>query len=377
MHDVTVSVWNRFHSVPLIEGLHSGGFDVLALGSTRRTPVCSSTRTCWSSGLITQASYHLPSARDTLTGLAIDTYHRFAARHALESRCLWGWSNHHLAAFQKAKAAGIPVILESGSTHLAWSREALTAEYARHGIQLENSLAKKVSPRMLAEYEIADFICVPNTFVARTYETHGIPSSKLAVNPYGMDFDFWSERSHEKRAHRKFTVIFAGQFMLRKGVAYLMEAWRKMAFKDAELWIAGAILNDARSLLTNLPDSVKTLGGKSRSELREVFHSCDVFILPSLEEGMARAALEAMAAGLPVVVTEETGVGDVVRHGVNGWIIPSKNTEAIIEALREAADNPDGTTRKGASAREHASGYTWKAYGERAASFLQRVITPA
>ncbi|MCE9608899.1 MAG: glycosyltransferase family 4 protein [Chthoniobacter sp.] len=376
MHDVTVSVWNKYWSPHLAEGLTNAGFGVLALGTTRRKPPCSAHRTCWSSGLLTQASFRVPLARDVFTGLAIDLYQRFATRHALESRCLWGWSNHHLAAFQKAKSAGISVILESGSTHFTWARDALAAEYARHGTRWETPLMRKVAPRMLAEYEIADFICVPNTFVARTYEEHGIPRSKLAINAYGMDFDFWSGASGKMTPERRFTVIFAGQFMLRKGVAYLMEAWQRLGLRDAELWIAGAILDDARSYLSDLPENVKLLGCLSPIELRDIYRSCDVFILPSLEEGMARAALEAMAAGLPLIVTPETGVDDVVRHGEDGWVIPSKSTDAIIAALIEAAEDRTATERRGQSARERARPYTWKAYGERAAMFLRRIVTP-
>lgn len=377
LHDVTVSVWNRFWSFPMIEGLVAGGFDVLALASTRRKPVCSASHTSWVSGLITQAGFQVPKFRDQLTSVALGTYQRFAANHALKSRCFWGWSNHHFAAFQKARTAGIPVILETGSTHVSWARTVLEAEHSKHGFRMDGSLIDRLTPRIVAEYEIADRICVPNSFVARTFEHHGTPASKLAINPYGVDVDFW--RPVEPRTppqSRKFTVIFAGQFMLRKGASYLLEAWRRIGLRDAELWIAGPIFDEARHVLSSLPENVKLLGNKTHSELRKLYLDCDAYILPSLEEGMARATLEAMAAGLPVIVTEETGVGDIVRDGEDGWLITSKSVDSISNALQEAADNRSVTSKKGQSAHQRVQPYTWKAYGQRAASFLESIIVP-
>src|SRR6266478_2893898 len=100
MHDVTVSVWNRFHSFPLINGLTAAGFDVLGLGTTRRPPPSKEYLCCWSSAFLTQASYHLPIFRAALTTTALHRYEKFAANHALEARFFWGWSNHHLEAFR-------------------------------------------------------------------------------------------------------------------------------------------------------------------------------------------------------------------------------------------------------------------------------------
>ena len=377
MHDVTISVWNRFHSFPLIEGLVAGGFDVLTLASTRRKAACAKSHTCWASGLITQATYHLPKFRDRLTEIALETYQRFAENHALESRCFWGWSHHHLGAFKKARAAGIPVILETGSTHVHWIRTVLAAENAKHGLKFDQSLIDRLTPRILAEYEIADRICVPNFFAAQTFVHHGIDPKKLAVNPYGVDVDYWSpsERRTPVPAH-KFTVIFAGQFMLRKGASYLIDAWRKTRLHDAELWIVGPIVDDARNVLSPLPENLKLLGPKTHAELRAIYRDCDVYSLPSLEEGMARATWEARAAGLPVIVTEETGVGDIVRNGQDGWIVASKSVDSICDALQQAAADRSATSKKGDSARQRVQPYTWKAYGQRAASFLESIIVP-
>ena len=377
MHDVTISVWNRFHSFPLIEGLVSGGFDVMTLGSTRRKAVCAKSYTSWLSGLMTQASYQSPKFRDSLTEIALGTYQRFATKHALKSRCFWGWSNHHFTAFQKAHAAGIPVILESGSTHVSWARNILAKEHARHGLKMDRSLIDRLTPRMLAEYEIADRICVPNSFVAKTFEHYGVPAKKLAINPYGVDVEFWRpEKQPATVPEGKFTVIFAGQFMLRKGAFYLLEAWRQAELRDAELWIVGPVLDEARPVLSDLPGNVRVLGGKTHTELLTLYRNCDVYILPSLEEGMARSILEAMAAGLPVIVTEETGVADIVRHGEDGWIVAAKSSDAIRAALQEAATDRTLTKTRGNAARQRVQPYTWKAYGQRAASFLESIVVP-
>jgi glycosyltransferase involved in cell wall biosynthesis len=74
------------------------------------------------------------------------------------------------------------------------------------------------------------------------------------------------------------------------------------------------------------------------SQLAERLRSADIFILPSLEEGLVRTALEAMACGLPVVLTPHTGANDLVEPGVNGEVVPIRDPQAIADAVLKWAD---------------------------------------
>lgn len=375
MHDVTVSVWNRFWSFQLISGLTRGGFAVRALGTTRKVPDAASYQCCWLAALCTQLIHRFPKHKDRFIELALLQYEEFAARRTGGSRCFWGWSNGHLAAFKKARAAGIPVILETGSTHVRWMQKKLRDEYELRGIQHKDSLLDRRAPGMVAEYELADRICVPSRFVARTFMENGIPEAKLHVNAYGADVSFWSECRREPHPGRKpFVFVYTAQIMLRKGIGYLVDAWKHLGDADAELWLIGGVNPDCQGLLRDLPSSVRLLGGKNHTELREIYAKADVYVLPSLEEGLARSVLEAMAAGLPVIVTEETGATDVMVNGEDGWAVPSRNPEALAEAFRSALQNPEKAFERGKSARCRVQMFSWKSYGQRAAAFLGEVL---
>jgi glycosyltransferase involved in cell wall biosynthesis len=376
MHDVIVSVWNRFHSFPLIDGLTSGGFDVLALGSTRRRPNCAEFRRCWSSALLTQASYHLPAFRKRLTEVALSRYEKFATKHVLEARCFWGWNSHHLNALQKAKAHGIPKVLETGSTHAVWQQEVVVAEYDRHGIDFSVHYDPCRVEYCVKEYDLADRICVPSQFAASTFRKHGVPSEKLAVNPYGVDVSFWRQAFDlQDKVTKRCIFIYVSQIMLRKGIAYLLEASQRLDQNGHELWLVGGVDQDSLSLLDSLPNNIKFFKRKNHLEIRDLYKRAHVFVLPSLEEGMSRALLEAMAAGLPIIATEATGITDIMLDQQDGWLVPSCDANALTSVMQEAISNPQTVRERARSAAKRAEPYSWEAYGERAAKFLSNFIS--
>jgi glycosyltransferase involved in cell wall biosynthesis len=95
-----------------------------------------------------------------------------------------------------------------------------------------------------------------------------------------------------------------------------------------------------------------------------------VFLLPSLCEGSATAVYEALAAGLPVICTENTG--SVVRHGVDGYIVPIRDVAETTDILKQLAGNPAMLARMSDSARERAADYTVARYGERLVAALSQ-----
>lgn len=379
MHDVTVSVWNRFHSFPLIAGLTACGHDVLALGTTRRRPVCARSQICWSAALATQASFRMRGWRDGLIEYALDAYESYAARHALEARSLWAWSNHHLAAFERAKAAGRPVILETGSTHARWASRRLEAEYRKDGVSARPVIAPARLQKMIAEYAIADAICVPSRFVASTFVEEGVPAEKLHVNPYGADLAFWSQQAQRPDRARRGPCVFVycGQIMLRKGIRYLFQAWGRRRHTDAELWLIGHPEPACEGLMSDLPAGIRWLGEKNHREIRDIYRQCDACVLPSLEEGLARSTLEAMAAGLPLIVTAETGVTDIMVAGEDGWVVPHSDADALAAALDAVADDREAAAARGRSAAARVEPFTWEAYGRRAGEFLTHILQKA
>jgi glycosyltransferase involved in cell wall biosynthesis len=103
--------------------------------------------------------------------------------------------------------------------------------------------------------------------------------------------------------------------------------------------------------LTQYPHIKNEVWDFRRTDPREVFGRCDVLVMPSVEDGFGVVALEGMACGLLVIVTSYCGAADLIRDGVNGFVVPPRDTTAITERLRYLADHPMERERMGQMAR--------------------------
>ena len=105
------------------------------------------------------------------------------------------------------------------------------------------------------------------------------------------------------------------------------------------------------------------LGQVPRSQIQEEFCRADLFVLPTLAEGMALVHLEAMACGVPVITTPNCG--SVVRDGIDGFIVPIRDAQALADRMQQLLEDRSLRARMGAAARERARDFTWQRYGER------------
>jgi glycosyltransferase involved in cell wall biosynthesis len=118
---------------------------------------------------------------------------------------------------------------------------------------------------------------------------------------------------------------------------------------------------------------VRQVGQVPFGELPSQFQQCDVFLLPSLVEGLPQTLLEAMACGLPVVVSENTAGPEVVSDGSQGYVVPIRDPDSIAERLRELHDQPERLRRMSSEARRKAEELSGGAYGLRIAELLRSV----
>jgi glycosyltransferase involved in cell wall biosynthesis len=136
--------------------------------------------------------------------------------------------------------------------------------------------------------------------------------------------------------------LCAGSLSLRKGIPYLLEAWRRLPpTRHAELWLVGKAELPAR-LLRDLPPNVAVRPPVPREGLEEIFRRSSVLVLPTLVEGLAHIVLEALSAGLAVVTTENSGCGALVEDGVNGWKVAIRDADALADRIAWCLDNPGG-----------------------------------
>ncbi len=303
-----------------------------------------------------------------------DMFDRSARRRLLPADIFVGWSSFSLGAMRRAKAMGMRAVIDHGSSHIVAQRDLLIEEYERWGLRpgpFELPHPRIVEKEML-EYAEADAIAIPSNFVRRTFLAHGVAPEKLMQVPYGVDLSMF--RPAPKR-DKVFRIIFRSNLTLRKGILYLLKAFSELRLKDAELVAIGTIDPAIEHLLTPYAGIFRHIPNQPMSSLAQYYSEGSVFILPSLEEGLAMVQPQAMACGLPMIVTTNTGGEDIIRDGKDGFIIPIRDTDALKEKIIYLYEHPEERAAMGVSARERvSSGFAWTDYGDRMVAAYDRLL---
>jgi glycosyltransferase involved in cell wall biosynthesis len=280
-------------------------------------------------------------------------------------------ANYGVAAPTFERLRGGRKILNYPNAHHRYSRKLL-AEEAEREPAFAPTITKETSQRAPLydrECELADTILVGSSFVRRSFVQEGLGAKDIAVVPYGSDTSLFYPDAACKDT-RIFRALFVGQFTQRKGLSYLLRAYSKFRGPGTELMMAGKFVSDS-AVFNPYQRSVNFLGNLSQRQLADVYRKADVFVFPTLLEGMPLVVLEAMASGLPVITTSH-GPGDIVRDGVDGFIVPIRDPEAIVERLEFLRANPGAKAEMGRSARARALEFTWETYCEKAADVVLR-----
>jgi len=248
----------------------------------------------------------------------------------------YGYTNE---CFNFVRKNGGKTFVDAGNSHIENFWEILMEEQRRW-----KSPFRPVSPfwyerarAMLAE---VDYVLSPSSYVTRSFLERGFNPGQILKNVYPVDLTRFQPRTTPRKS-RPLTIVNTGSLSLRKGTPYLLEAFRIVRQKhpSAKLLLTHDIREDALPVLQKFKDlPIEWAPGLPHAELVERLHSADVFVLPSLEEGLARSALEAMACGLQVVLTPHTGANDFVIPGVNGEIVPIRNAQGTADAILKCAE---------------------------------------
>jgi glycosyltransferase involved in cell wall biosynthesis len=219
--------------------------------------------------------------------------------------------------------------------------------------------------RMNRELERADLILCPSVFVKDTMLANGIPEEKCFLSPFGVDTSVFVPR---KIVPPKPRFISVGMILLRKGFQYLFRAFEevKRVIPDAELICVGNYRPDFKLERRRWEGTFTHYSSLSHEKLAPLLAECTAFVLPALEEGFARVIPEAMAAGLPIVASYESGATTLVRDGVEGFIIRPREPRQIADAMIRLAQDRVLNQRMGEAARlQGAVRNTWQDYGDR------------
>jgi len=193
------------------------------------------------------------------------------------------------------------------------------------------------------EWELADRILVNSPFSRDALIQQGVDAKKLVVVPLCFEpkrevLVASAEEKLTRAAGRPLRVLFLGQVILRKGIHYLLEAAGRLDPEKVHFEIVGA-LGIKAEVTAKAPRNVTFHGRSTRDQTPDWYRRSDVFVLPTLSDGFAITQLEAMSYGLPVVATP--CCGEVISDGVDGFIVPPRDPEALARAIQKYLDEPE------------------------------------
>ena len=273
-----------------------------------------------------------PSSVGVRVRAAMSEFDAYAAERLPGSGHLIAFNSQALLQFRKARAASLESLsLVAANPHIR--RLARQHERARERYPLEGSWASRLVKRDLAEYELADRIYVSSRYTRESFLEQGFEESRLAEFPLTPSPRFRPERD---RGSSLFEVIYVGSLSVHKGVPLLVDAVRRLPHSDLRLRLVGgwgtpgmrrfierARAADPRILVTP---------GDPLVHLR----TARLCVHPAYEDGFAYAPAEALAAGVPVLVSEDTGMKDLIEPGRDGLVLPTGDIDALCEAIDAA-----------------------------------------
>jgi len=322
--------------------------------------------------LINRYRSKVPFISDEKISLFIKKMHQsHVSRYIKNNDIFIGWSGSSLYSIIEAKEKGLITILERGSSHYSYQVKVLQEEFTSHG--LTQKINYSFWQRDLLEYELADYISIPSSFVKRTFVEQGFDESKLIVNPYGVNLQEFKQVPKEDDVFR---IIFAGGGTLRKGYHYLLQAFFELNLSNCELWHLGVVDIEMKHFLKKYASNNWIIKGyKKQSELYKYYSQGSVFIMPSLEEGLSMVQIQAMACGLPLICTTNSGGEDLIsKNGEEGFVIPIRNVEAIKNKILFMYENQVAAKEMGGRAKKRVeSNFSWNNYGDRYILNLEKI----
>ena len=244
----------------------------------------------------------------------------------------YGYANE---CFKFAREHGGKTFLDAGNSHPENFRAILSEEHRRWNCP-QPPVARHHHEHSLAMMADVDFVLSPSSYVTKSFLDRGFKPEQILKNVYPVDLSCFSPAREPRPASRPLTLICTGSLSLRKGTPYLLEAFRLVRKKipDARLLLTDTVMDNVKPVLAANSDlPVEWSPSLPHPQLAERLRGADIFVLPSLEEGLVRVACEAMACGLPVILTPNTGANDFVRPGVNGEVVPIRDPQAIADAV--------------------------------------------
>jgi len=221
------------------------------------------------------------------------------------------------------------------------------------------------------EFITTDYMLAGSEFVRKSIESIIGPSDKIVKVPYGVNVDQFNV-AQKDYLNGPLRLFFVGGVNRRKGVHHLLNIVSGYTKEQVVLSLAGGY-DPSSDLYQNFKDkeNITFEGFVTRDVVAGHYAKSHIFVLPSLAEGLALVGLEALASGLPVLCTENTGVNDLIVEGSNGFVVPTSDPAAFKENIDWFLSNRDKIQQMGTSARASVANYSWQNYHSKINQFFK------
>jgi glycosyltransferase involved in cell wall biosynthesis len=205
---------------------------------------------------------------------------------------------------------------------------------------------------------------------------YNLDAQRVAYIANGVAPRFFAAR--EYRETRSPRLLYAGTWLDQRGIFYIREALRNISPRFPELTMTFAGCGVPPEVIEDffgaeLKKHVVVFPVIPAERMQELYAEHDIFVFPSLMEGLPSVLLEAMAAGMPVVTAETCGMPDVVEHEFNGLLVPPGDASALEEAIDKLARSVELRRKLGEAAQETMKRYTWERAGGQLEGFFRRL----
>lgn len=265
-----------------------------------------------------------------------------------ETNIVYGLSGYMQECLRDSRIQTKTTIVDHGSLHIETEKRILGEECARFGFAtFGNWQYEWLVQRMRNEFRTADYVVCCSDLARQTMIEHGVEEKKLVVHRLGVNLtEFVRLPDQQRSSDSRIRLLFVGAMTPLKGLHYLLDVFPKLD-SNTELWLVGALPTDP--VLARMIDDCKrrtgrlqVIGPVPQAELNKIYNQCDVFVLPSLSDGWGMVVSQALACGLPAVVSDMTGAKALVKPGRNGFVVKSGDATDLADKLALSIDNCRG-----------------------------------
>ncbi len=271
------------------------------------------------------------------------------------------WSECSLELAYALRRRGIPVIREKFNTHKATALQILDEAYIRVGLKPTHGLTRERIEKESEELNIADYVFSPSSMVTRSLLENGVRIEQILESSYGWEPKRLAIKECRTRRHDGLTVLFVGTVCIRKGAHLLLQAWCKSRIRG-HLLLAGSVETALAERYSDLLNRTDVVALGFVRDVASLYASADLFAFPSIEEGDPLVTYEAMACGLPSIVSP-MGAGRGVQDQKQGFVIDPYNIEAWTNALIQLAGSEELRKSFRCAAQSRAQLFTWERVG--------------